>query len=342
MAAASSLAAQLDNLNDQELQALASSLNPAKRRALAAALKDASKRPRTVESAVPDMLRYYRALELLDTEKGADWRRYLHGWLLTNSEERTNVSAVKDRNDPVARWRSDDDVTNSTVYCLAPRRNGDLKPSGKKPGTGSKMTEGYVYFKMPAFWKDLFAEIAREKGETAGEVPFQSVVLSRMMILANCKTEDDVPADDYESSHICGNEWCWLHLAPETKAHNQDRGTCFKWDPESLGRDCQGHGGTFPHRCIRAVEASRRVMQLRDNQWDTRPEVELPIARQWWDDRDRKPGTLAKGMFAQLSKAGGGKSALKKFIEKGAKYVSTPLKAKFMQVFGGGQGTSRF
>ena len=72
----SALVEQIENLNDNELLALARNLNPAKRRSLAAAVKDATKRARTEEEApqTHDMQRYFRALELLD-----DWRLNLSG-----------------------------------------------------------------------------------------------------------------------------------------------------------------------------------------------------------------------------------------------------------------------
>jgi len=256
------------------------------------------------------------------------WIQDLRGFLLVMSEERGNISTCANYKDPYKCWEVPANDDASTVKCLAPKRGTGpedakvRKPSNAKPKAKGMLSEGYVYYQLPKWVKETCAQ----KGI---QVPFEKIVLHRLVYLAHLVlenlAEEAVPTDK-ESSHLCGNPWCWLHVQLETPSVNQMRGPCF--DPANA-RPCDGHGTDPVLYCIRSKAASSLIPELLVDGKDERKQVELGFSRDWWDRRNSDSGKNAIQYYQSVRAVGGkGRTGLQiasDFISKSATVLGSPL-----------------
>lgn len=236
------------------------------------------------------------------------WIQDLRGFLIVMSEEIGNISTYTDFKDPYRCWEAPANDDASTVMCLGPKRGSGQaydklkirKPSTAKPKAAGMKSEGYVYYQLPAWVKDTCAQ-------KSIPVPFAKMVLHKLVLLAEFvlanKPADQVPTDQ-DTSHLCGNPWCWLHLRLESASLNQARGPCF--DPANESKfPCNAHGTSPPVYCIRSRTASSLIPGLLTNGKDTRADVELTLARKWWDERGQSSGRNAVAFYNDVRAVGG-------------------------------------
>jgi hypothetical protein len=332
------LARQISTLSDASLEQLGAQLDPATRKRMLHCLgpnvaPSKGKKPaRSLFAKVPEaktLREQYRLLRDMHKHHHIAWIQDLRGYLIVMSEEIGNISTYTDPKDPYTCWEHPADDRASTVTCLGPKRGPSevrkvqiRKPEKAPPKSGVGKSEGYVYYQIPSWVKTT----CNDKNIV---VPFSKMVLHKLVMIAQMVLEDrpveDVPID-MECSHLCGNPWCWLHLTLETASVNQARGPCF--DPALDNHACNNHGSPF--YCIRSRAASSLIPGLLVDGKDMREDIELSIARQWWNGRNQVSGKDAVSYYLDVRAVGGKgltgfQRAANLLLNKA--WVGTPLKA---------------
>jgi hypothetical protein len=276
------LSDSLSALTDDEMNALGKALDPVtsnRLQLMLRALKSSSKKTKTLSEQVQNLSEYYHEHKL-------DWIQFLRGYLTTHYEERGNVSIIEDRKDAFARWQSGPNEDESTVRCIVPKNGGPHRAPDKK--------DGYNYFQMPKWLKD---SVAAKQIDPV----FEKIGLHRLALIADMVVNEvDVSSiGDVEASHICGQEWCILHVRPESSSLNQERGPCFNRERD----DTVICSSVIP--CIRSRKASSRDGILNSEGRDTRTATENPIVGKWWNERATESGKRAEQFYSEMVKSGG-------------------------------------
>lgn len=264
---------------------------------------------------------YLARFGLFETATGINWRYYFAGWLLNFYESRGNVSVVprggKGRTDEVAVWRSGENLTDSTVLCIAPKvAIGGARGSGKQPAK-----DGYVMFDIPKYWIDAGKEmLGHDIFDGQKKI---SVHLMAMIAGLTQPPPENVGNEGYDSSHVCGNPWCVLHCRFELRRAQQTRSVCFEHSPAKLAIACTGHGivdeAGVPVYCARHRAAvlpdGMQLAEVGGRHMDDREVIRNAWVHRLFTNANQERVDLCKQIYASTSGSGRGRTGIVGYLK---------------------------